>query len=145
MANAAGNQVLIPFLKKKVLLRVDVKRRDGEICQNEWKLQMRTYKIRRPTEFVDWIAYMILYAPTYPAEDGHSNASAFAIAFDALELFVERSNTDEGKRHVRECERSLRVAFELYEKGDEARGCVLIQETREMFQRCRKFINASDE
>jgi hypothetical protein len=103
------------------------------------------YEIRRPTELVDWFAYAILYAPEFPVEDGSTNASAFAVAFKAFELFTKHCKTDEGKERVRECERNLQVAFELYEGGDSVSGEKFVSETRQMFQRCRKYIDISDE
>lgn len=103
------------------------------------------YEIKRPTELADHLAYLSAYAPNFPAEDGETTATAFAMAFKALELFIQHCRTEEGKERVRECERNLRVAYEFYEKGDEFTGDKMVQETAEMFRRCRKYISISDE
>jgi hypothetical protein len=85
-----------------------------------------------------------VYAPSFPAEDGHTTASAFAVAFKAIELFVRRTPSEEGKERLRQCDRNLRVAFEAFEKGDDLSGSRLVQETVQMFQKCRKYIDVSD-
>jgi hypothetical protein len=102
------------------------------------------YEIKRPTELADFFAYLSAYAPNFPAEDGFTNATAFNMAFKALELFIQNCRTEEGKECVRECERNLHVAYECYEKGDDFTGDKMVQETAEMFRRCRKYINISD-
>ena len=68
-----------------------------------------------------------------------------AIAFEVLQRFTEAARTEEGKEKLRECERNLRVAYELFEHGDEIEGAKMAQETEKMFLRARKYIPISDE
>jgi hypothetical protein len=109
-------------------------------------------EIERPTEFVDHLGYILLSAPDeYPYEDYLSpeeqpnNATAFAEAFRAMQMFIDSARTEEGREKLRECDRNLHVAFELYEKGDAVRAAHLVQDTEDMFQQCRKHIPISDE
>ena len=109
-------------------------------------------EIDRPTEFVDQLAYILLSAPDdYPYEDYLSpdaqpnNATAFGEAFRAMQRFIDSAKTEEGKEKLRECDRQLHVVYELYEKGDDVRAAHLLQDTEDMFQRCRKYISISDE
>jgi hypothetical protein len=94
---------------------------------------------------------MILSAPDdYPYQDflgdnQDTNASVFGDAFRALEKFVSSARTDEGRERLTECLRSLHVAYEFYEHGDNTQGDEFLQETERMFQRCRKYIPISDE
>ncbi len=111
---------------------------------DRWVRELMAYEIRRPTELADWFGYVEVYAPSFPEEDGHTTASAFAIAFKALESFVQHTPTDEGKERLRQCDRNLRLAFEAFEKGDDISGSRLVQETAQMFQKCRKYIDVSD-
>ncbi len=109
-------------------------------------------RIERPTELQDLLGYIFLCAPDkYPVEDylpadkQPTNASEFATAFDALQRFTAAVSTEEGKEKLRECERNLRVAYELFEHGDEIEGARLVQDTGKMFLRARKYIPISDE
>lgn len=110
------------------------------------------YEIKRPTELVDELAYILAYAPNdYPQEDFLSadqqptNATVFGQAFEAMERFIDSAKTVEGRERLRECDRNLHVAYELYESGDVVRASEMAQETEDMFWRCRKYISISDE
>lgn len=109
-------------------------------------------RIERPTELQDLLGYIFLCAPDqYPVEDylppdkQPTNASEFATAFEALQRFTEAARTEEGKEKLRECERNLRVAYELFEHGNEIDVAKMVQETEQMFLRARKYIPISDE
>jgi len=102
--------------------------------------------ITRPTEFVDFLSYVLLSAPDeYPSEEGFTNASAFAELFNALEFFQEHTPSPEGREAVTQVQRGLRVVFELYEKDDPTTAAHLLQEEERRFQSVRRYINVSDE
>ena len=102
--------------------------------------------LERPTELNDFFSYLLLCAPDeFPAEDGYTNASAFAEAFDALDRFAASTKTDDGKEAVIECKRHLQVAYEHFEHGDDITAARTVQEVQELFRKARRFITISDE
>ena len=102
--------------------------------------------LERPTELNDFFSYLLIFAPgDFPAEDGYTNASAFAEAFDALDRFAASTRTDEGKEAVIQCKRHLQVAYEYFEHGDDVTGARTVQEVEELFRKARRFITISDE
>jgi hypothetical protein len=102
--------------------------------------------IQRPTELNDFLAYVVLCAPDlFPEEDGYTNASAFAEAFEALDRFAQATKTEEGREAVLQCKRHLQVAFEYFEQGDDVTGARTVQEVEELFRKARRFITISDE
>jgi hypothetical protein len=100
---------------------------------------------KRPTEFADYLVYVETYAPEFPAEDGLTHPAAFADAWKAIEYFIQQTPLAEGKELLRQCARNLHVAYEYYEQGDDITGGKMVAETSEMFRRCRKYIDLSDE
>ena len=76
------------------------------------------FPITRLTELVDLLAYIEVYAPNFPDEDQCTTATVFGEAFAALQLFIDNTPTEEGKERVRQCERNLHVAYEMFEHGD---------------------------
>jgi len=102
--------------------------------------------IKRPTELRDWFSYVLLCAPDdYPAEDGYNNASAFAEAFAALAFFRTHTRSDAGREKVDEVIRSLHVAYEEFEHGDDVSASRVLEDTIKLFQRARPSIAVSDE
>lgn len=97
------------------------------------------FEIKRPTELTDHLWYLST------CDLQSTTASDFAEAWNALDLFIEHSLTEEGKEKLRQCKRNLHVAFEMFESGDTRSASEFVEETIEMFQKCRKFIAISDE
>jgi hypothetical protein len=99
----------------------------------------------RPADLVDFLAYLVVYAPDYPDEDGYTNSAAFAEAFEALDRFGVSTRTEEGREAVAQCKRHLQVAYDYFEKGDETTGAQMVREVDDLFRQARRFITVSDE
>jgi hypothetical protein len=101
--------------------------------------------LTRPTEFVDWLSYILLYGPDeYPDEDRVTNSSAFAEAFKALAFFRCHTRTDEGRESLDQVTRNLHVVYEHFEADNRLEACHLLQDTEAMFQKARRYIAISD-
>jgi len=83
--------------------------------------------------------------PDFPPEDDCTTAGVFAEAWAALGRFIENTPTEEGKERLHQCVRNLHVAFEMSENGNDEQASQFVQETEQMFQRARKYIDMSDE
>jgi hypothetical protein len=103
------------------------------------------FEVNRPSELVDLLAYLALYMPEFPAEDNCTTAEVFAAAWTAINRFIDHTPTEEGKERLRQCVRNLHVAFEMSEDGNDVQASQFVQETEQMFQRARKYIDMSDE
>jgi hypothetical protein len=102
--------------------------------------------IKRPTEFVDFLSFILLYAPDrYPERREMNNSTAFAELFETMGYFRSHTRTPEGREAIDECIRGFHVVYEHFERGDDLTACHLLQETTRDFQRVRRFIALSDE
>jgi hypothetical protein len=103
------------------------------------------FEVTRPSELVDLLAYLAIYMPDFPTEDNCTTAEVFAETWAALGRFIENTPTEEGKERLRQCIRNLHVAFEMSEDGNDVQASQFVQETEQMFQRARKYIELTDE
>jgi hypothetical protein len=95
-------------------------------------------------ELAHHLVFLTMIDGNYADEYGSTTASVYAEAWDALERFLSRTPSDEGKELLRQCIRNLRAALEHLQGGDVAAGQRLAAETEQTFKACQKYIEIED-
>jgi hypothetical protein len=92
----------------------------------------------QPDELGHHLVFLTMIDGNYADEYGSTTA------WDALERFLARTPSDEGKELLRQCIRNLHAALEHLQGGDVAGGQKLAAEVEQTFKACQKHITIGD-
>jgi hypothetical protein len=90
------------------------------------------------SDTLDLFAYIILYAPDFPADDDTTLDEEFDSLWHGINAVEARAHSGESLEFLRKCKEQVRHATSLYRDGILTEACKEMQRASESFQLSRR-------